>query len=247
MVFVCVIWSFDDMGLGEQVILSDKKSKGGQWAMNILNNQIGSIYDRQKNLYSKYPHHSQQNAESKKVCGQEKITATSGKDVLGITKGDKENSYIVHFSDSAMVSRAVARGYVTVNGVDVELTEDTKRQLLKVDKEASAAREKAYQDYVMQHEMAVAKQQSEAWRKALDGVPDSLIMLLEINNTENVPEYSEKQKKQYSDAIKAYEHTGNGVSWSQFEWKTYDTQMTVTFEDSVKVESISKGMNVING
>lgn len=170
--------------------------------MNILNNQIGSIYDRQKNLYSKYPHYSQQNAESKKVCGQEKITATSGKDVLGITKGDKE---------------------------------------------ASAAREKAYQDYVMQYEMAVAKQQSEAWRKALDGVPDSLIMLLEINNTENVPEYSEKQKKQYNDAIKAYDYTGNCVSWSQFEWKTYDTQMTVTFEDSVKVESISKGMNVING
>ena len=27
MVFVCVIWSFDDMGLGEQVILSDKKIK----------------------------------------------------------------------------------------------------------------------------------------------------------------------------------------------------------------------------
>ena len=111
--------------------------------MNILNNQIGSIYDRQKNLYSKYPHHSQQNAESKKVCGQEKITATSGKDVLGITKGDKENSYTVHFSDSAMVSRAVARGYVTVNGKEVELTEDTKQQLLKTDKEASAAREKA--------------------------------------------------------------------------------------------------------
>ena len=53
--------------------------------------------------------------------------------------------------------------------------------------------------------MAVAKQQSEAWRKALDGVPDSLRMLLEINNTENVPEYSEKQKKQYNDAIKAYD------------------------------------------
>ena len=94
------------------------------------------------------------------------------------------------------------------------MKQDTKRQLLKVDKEASAAREKAYQDYVMQYEMAVAKQQSEAWRKALDGVPDSLRMLLEIKNTENVPEYSEKQKKQYNDAIKAYDHTGNGVSWS---------------------------------
>ena len=43
------------------------------------------------------------------------------------------------------------------------MKQDTKRQLLKVDKEASAAREKAYQDYVMQYEMAVAKQQSEAW------------------------------------------------------------------------------------
>ena len=75
------------------------------------------------------------------------------------------------------------------------MKQDTKRQLLKVDKEASAAIEKAYQDYVMQHEMAVAKQQSEAWRKALDGVPDSLRMLLEINNIENVLEYSEKQKK----------------------------------------------------
>jgi len=50
-----------------------------------------------------------------------------------------------------------------------------------------------------------------------------------------------------SNRVKPYDHTGNGVSWSQFEWKTYDTQMTVTFEDSVKVESISKGMNVING
>ena len=26
--------------------------------MNILNKQIDSIYDRQKNLYSKYPHYS---------------------------------------------------------------------------------------------------------------------------------------------------------------------------------------------
>ena len=27
MVFVCVIWSFDDMELGKQVILSDKKAR----------------------------------------------------------------------------------------------------------------------------------------------------------------------------------------------------------------------------
>ena len=54
--------------------------------MNILNKQIDSIYDRQKNLYSKYPHYSQQNAESKKVCEQEKIQAELDKDRDWVTK-----------------------------------------------------------------------------------------------------------------------------------------------------------------
>ena len=68
------------------------------------------------------------------------------------------------------------------------------------------------------------------------------------NRMQKIKRYADKKKsQQHNDAIKAYDHTGNGVSWSQFEWKTYDTQMTVTFGDSVKVESISKGMNVING
>lgn len=109
--------------------------------MNILNKQIDSIYDRQK-IYIVNIRIIANRMQKVKGMRTRKITATSGKDVLGITKGDKENSYIVHFSDSAMVSRAVARGYVTVNGKEVELTEDTKQQLLKTDKEASAARER---------------------------------------------------------------------------------------------------------
>lgn len=38
----------------------------------------------------------------------------------------------------------------------------------------------------------------------------------------------------------AYDHTSNGVSWSRLNGKLYDTQMTVTFEDSVKVETFQK-------
>ena len=33
--FVCVIWSFDDMGLGEQVILSDKGNREIEQIINI--------------------------------------------------------------------------------------------------------------------------------------------------------------------------------------------------------------------
>ena len=40
MVFVCVIWSFDDMGLGKHVILSDKKSKGGQLQEDMLRSMV---------------------------------------------------------------------------------------------------------------------------------------------------------------------------------------------------------------
>ncbi len=106
--------------------------------MNILNKQVDSIYDRQKNLYSKYPHYSQQNAES--YMRTRKNHSNIWKGCIGYHKRRKENSYIVHFSDSAMVSRAVARGYVTVNGKEVELTEDTKQQLLKTDKEKCCER-----------------------------------------------------------------------------------------------------------
>ena len=50
----------------------------------------------------------------------------------GITKGDKEKFLYCAFSDSAMVKGwAVARGYVTVNGKEVELTEDTKLAVVK--------------------------------------------------------------------------------------------------------------------
>lgn len=31
------------------------------------------------------------------------MTATSGEDILGISKGDKENTFIIHFADSEMV------------------------------------------------------------------------------------------------------------------------------------------------
>lgn len=176
----------------------------------------------------------------------EKMTATSGKDTLGITKGDKDNSYVIHFSDSAMVSRAVSRGYITVNGINIELSEETKQKLKKTDEQAKAAREKAYNEYVMQHEMAVAKQQSEAWKKALGELPEGLKILLEVNTeSDRVSEQSGKQRLQYANALKAYDSTNGGVSWSQFEWKTYDTQMTVALADTAKVEDISMGESIL--
>lgn len=172
-----------------------------------------------------------------KNAAEKTMSARSGKDILGITKGNTDNSFVIHFSDSAMVSRAVSRGYITVNGVELELSEETKKQLLKADEQAKAEREKAYNDYVMQHEMAVAKQQSEALRHALNGA-DTIDIIEKLLGKKEI-------SRQKESALKAYENTQYGVSWSQFEWKTFDTQMKVSVEDTIKVEDITIGEMII--
>ena len=45
-----------------------------------------------------------------------------------------------------MVSRAVSRGYITVNGMDIELSDEVKKQLTDVNRQAQADREKAYRE-----------------------------------------------------------------------------------------------------
>lgn len=66
-----------------------RKSKGGQWTMNILNKQIDSIYDRQK-IYIVNIRIIANRMQKVKGMRTRKITATSGKDVLGITKEIKK-------------------------------------------------------------------------------------------------------------------------------------------------------------
>lgn len=98
----------------------------------------------------------------------EQISATSGKDTLKVTKGNKENTYIIHFSDSAIVSRTISRGYITVNGTKIDLSDKVRKQLQKTDKRAETDRMQAYNEYIMQHELAVAHRQSKAYRKLSD-------------------------------------------------------------------------------
>lgn len=200
----------------------------------------------------------------------ERISATSGKDTLGITKGDKENTYVIHFSDSAMVSRAISRGYITVNGVDIELSDEVKKQLTNVNKQAQADREKAYNEYIMQHELAVAKQQSEALSKAYGDMSEAFEIaakiskggkvssqeakkLMEMNPdlyamamaaaamSEKRAEQSEIESINEEGAENISNETVKGVSWSDFDWKSYETRMTILMEKTPVIEGVAEG------
>ncbi|SDM60117.1 hypothetical protein [Lachnospira pectinoschiza] len=158
--------------------------------------------------------------EAKKLQESDsKMSANSGKDILGISKGQGNNDYKVHFSDSAMVSRAISRGRITVNGVDIELSDQIKNKLREVDKQAENNRMKNYMEYVNKHEAAVAKQQAETWKKAFE-TPDSLKILLGIDD--------KMQRK-----VEAGQDTITGVSWNDFEWKTYETVLDVNLDRGI--------------
>ena len=146
---------------------------------------------------------------------EQKVSATSGNDVLGISKGVSDNENVVHFSDSAMVNRAVSRGYIKVNDTEITLSDNEKEKLLKTDREAEQKRLRAYESYVMEHEAAVAKQQGEALSRAYEDLIDRLSKILDPDK-----ELSPKDAPE-------------GVNWSDFEWKTYDTSMKVSMEGDI--------------
>lgn len=162
-----------------------------------------------------------------------KMSATSGQDTLGITKGGSDDSYVVHFCDSAMVSRAISRGYITVNGTDIQLTDDVKKQLTEVDSQAQADREAAFNKYVMQIDMAVAEQQSEAWSHAFD-INENLLLLLGLKKDENgICDDRDKE------GVK-------GVSGSQFERKYYETTMGISMKGTSEIQGIHKTEIILN-
>ena len=202
------------------------------------------------------------------------ISAVSGKDILGITIGNKENVFIIHFSDSAMVSRTVSRGYITVNGIDVELSDEVKKQMTEVDKQAESDRENAYNKYVIQHELAVAKQQSEAWKKVYSDLYEAIEIAAKISNGEQVS--SEEMKKLIETDPKLYamakaaaamsrrkeghskkessdvdteehlsEEQAKDVSWSDFNWNSYETQVSILMEEKPEVIGVSEGEPVV--
>ena len=164
---------------------------------------------------------------------QQKLSASSGKDELGISLGDKEGEYIIHFSDSAMVNRTVSRGHLTVNGKKLELSDNQKEALSMADKQAEKKRIAAYQQYVMEHEEAVARQQAEALRHAFEGTHDPLMKLLDSSD-------GGEKKRTKEDML-------HGVEWSDFKWETFETQMRVCPNEDNPIGAVSVEGRLIQG
>lgn len=200
---------------------------------------------------------------------EKELEAASGKDILGITRGKKKDTYTIHFSDSAMVSRAVSRGYITVNGMRIELSDKVKEQLTKVDQQAQAHREQAFNSYIMQQNMDVAKQQGEVYEKLMKDTAKALAIASKIASGGKVSSSDERelmefspelyamaksmammqrqQEKHETEAVYKQEQdsdeekvTNQDTEESSNEWKYYETQMNVSLSDTPEIQSVSE-------
>ncbi len=168
--------------------------------LNYNNSTNTRFFPKNSNIVSKEDANSQTTfkTDSMEISDEGKrlsnynISATSGKDKLGISKGKDENSFVVHFQDSAMVSRAVARGYITVNGKRIELLEEDKKSLIEEDKKAEAQRLYYFNMSSLEHNMKVAQQQSAAWEWHFKQEEKILKLQLKLAKGEKITPEEEK-------------------------------------------------------
>lgn len=102
----------------------------------------------------------------------ESVTASSGSDTLTAEKTGQ--GYKIHFEDAAQISRTVERGTLTVDGVEVPLDDAAKAKLSAIGEQLTAQQEAATQQSNMQHDLAVAQQQSEAVNSAMKKLSELL-------------------------------------------------------------------------
>jgi len=99
--------------------------------------------------------------EARELQEEDALTATSGKESYEITKGEGKNAYIIHFSDSAALSRVLSRGYIIVNGVKIEFSDEMSKMLERADKQTQRVRESAFDQLVREQGIAFANKQEE--------------------------------------------------------------------------------------
>ncbi len=126
-----------------------------------------------------------------------KDVAMSGRDYLGISRG-KDGTFIIHFTDSASVSRTVQRGYITINGVRLDLSDKVKKSLTDTDKSAGKNRVNAFMQQIMQHNMEVAQQQSDTMSKAFEEEAKAYETAMRIAKGGKVPAKDERKLMEFN-------------------------------------------------
>ena len=138
---------------------------------------------------------------------KKKIMAKADENALDIEfnliRRGNTNKISISFDNSAMVHRAVEQGYIEIDGKQVDLSDDVKKQLLATNKQIQDAKKAVFMHNMLLHEAANARQTSDAMKKAGDKMSRVMNTALRIMHgkkvsPEDVKELMESDPELYS-------------------------------------------------
>ncbi|MBR0285079.1 MAG: hypothetical protein IJQ78_07710 [Selenomonadaceae bacterium] len=114
-----------------------------------------------------------------------------------IRRGDT-NRFSVSFANSAMVHRAVEQGYIEMDGKQVVLSDDVKKQLIATNKQIQNAKQAVSMHNMLLHEAANARQASDAMKEANDKMSRAMTTASRIMHGRKVSPADEKELMEFN-------------------------------------------------
>ena len=114
-----------------------------------------------------------------------------------IRRGDA-NRCTVSFADPAMVHRAVKQGYIEIDGKQMELADDVKKQLIAANQQIQNAKKAVSLHNMLLHEAANARQTSDAMKEANDKMSRVMITASRIMHGRKVSPVDEKELMEFN-------------------------------------------------
>ena len=114
-----------------------------------------------------------------------------------IRRGDT-NRFSVSFANSAMVHRAVEQGYIEIDGKQVELSDDAKKQLIATNKQIQDAKKAVSMHNMLLHEAANARQTSDAMKEANDKMSRAMTTASRIMHGRKISPADEKELMEFN-------------------------------------------------
>ena len=112
-------------------------------------------------------------------------------------QGDS-NRFSVSFGNGAMLQRAIKQGYIEIEGRQVELADDVKKQLLAVNKQIQDAKKAVSLHNMLLHEAANARQSRDAMQEANDKMSRAMTTASRIMHGRKVSPADEKELMEFN-------------------------------------------------
>ena len=142
-------------------------------------------------------------------AGKELSQAEKGQDIekskenapnieFSVMRRGDTNRVSVSFANSAMVHRAVEQGYIEMDGRQVVLSDDVKKQLIATNRQIQDAKKAVSMHNMLLHEAANARQTSDAMKEANDKMSRAMTTASRIMHGRKVSPADEKELMEFN-------------------------------------------------